>query len=165
MYSSSHTPRRCSKGIIIMAKKKRKKHPQRVQQIEQNKELDKKLKRGNLLRLACLIAVTAVVFGFYRLMMNFRFFGIVMIGYIAICTVAVFTYVIYNRGFSRKGLTEDMLPDSMTKEEKKEFIEDGERRLKKSRPLLIVVFAFAFTFVIDVIELVAIPLFKGMWGR
>ena len=148
-----------------MAKKKRKKRVQRVQQIEQNKELDKKLKRGNLIRLACLVIVTAAIFGFYRLMMNFPFFNIVMVGYLAVATVAIFTYVIYNRGFSRKGLTDDMLPDSMTKEEKKEFIEDGERRLKNSRPLLIVIFAFAFTFVIDAIELVAVPLFKGMWGR
>ena len=146
-----------------MAKRKRKKHPQGAEQIEQNKELDKKLMRGNIIRLAGLIIVTAVIFGFYRLMINSRFFGMIMVGYIAACTVAVFTYVFYNRGFSRKGLTEDMLPDSMTKEEKREFIEDGERRLKRSRPLLIVIFAFAFTFIIDAIELVAIPLFTGLW--
>lgn len=148
-----------------MAKKKRKKHIQKIQQIEHNKELDKKLKRGNLIRLACLVIVTAAVFGFYRIMMNFPFFKFVMWGYLAVATVAIFTYVIYNRGFSRKGLTADMLPDTMTKEEKQEFIEDGERRLKKSRPLLIVIFAFAFTFIIDAIELVAIPLFKGLWGQ
>lgn len=143
--------------------KRRRKHPQMWQQIEQNKELDKKLMRGNILRLAGLVITTAAIFGFYRLMMSSRFFGMIMIGYIAVCTVAVFTYVFYNRGFSRKGLTEDMLPDSMTKKEKKEFIEDGERRLKRSRPLLIVIFAFAFTFIIDAIELVAVPFFTGLW--
>ena len=80
-----------------------------------------------------------------------------------LAAAAILTYVIYNRGFSRRGLTPEMLPDTMTEEEKTEFIEDGVRRLKKSRPLLIVIFAFAFTFVYDVIELIAVPFFKELF--
>ena len=148
-----------------MAKKKRKHHVQKTALPQEKKPLDKKLMYGNIIRLACLIVVTAAVFGFYRIMMNSPFFVIVMWLYLGLATVAIFTYVIYNRGFSRKGLTSDMLPYTMTDEEKKEFIEDGERRIKKSRPLLIVVFAFVFTFIWEAIELVAIPLFKGMWGQ
>ena len=86
-----------------------------------------------------------------------------MIAYMTVAAAAILTYVIYNRGFSRKGVTEDMLPDSMTSEQKAEFIADGEQRLKKSRPLLIVIFAFAFTFIADVIELIAIPFLGGLF--
>jgi hypothetical protein len=57
-----------------------------------------------------------------------------------------------------------MLPDSMTQEEKEEFIEDGNRRIRKSRPLFVIVFAFAFTFSYDIIELFAVPLFKRFLG-
>ena len=147
-----------------MAKKKRRNPRVRDVQTNTSEKLDKKLMYGNLARLGGLVATTAAVFAFYRWMMRFYFFNIVLIAYLVAATVVILTYVIYNRGFSRKGLTEDMLPDTMTKEEKKEFIEDGERRIKRSRPLLIVIFAFVFTFVFDAIELVAIPLFKGLWG-
>ena len=147
-----------------MAKKKRRNPRVRDVQTNTSEKLDKKLMYGNLARLGGLVATTAAVFAFYRWMMRFYFFNIVLIAYLVAATVVILTYVIYNRGFSRKGLTEDMLPDTMTKEEKKEFIEDGEHRIKRSRPLLIVIFAFVFTFVFDAIELVAIPLFKGLWG-
>ena len=56
-----------------------------------------------------------------------------------------------------------MLPDTMSKEEKEDFIADGERRLKRSRPLLSVIFAFSFTFVYDIIELVAVPFIKELF--
>ena len=129
-----------------------------------SEKLDKSLMYGNLARLGGLVATTAAVFAFYRFMMRFYFFNMILVAYLVAATAAILAYVIYNRGFSRKGLTEDMLPDTMTQEEKTEFIEDGVRRIKRSRPLLIVIFAFAFTFVYDAIELFAIPLFKGLWG-
>ena len=45
-------------------------------------------------------------------------------------------YVIYNRGFSGKNVTPDMLPDTMTLEEKQQFIEDCKQRLQKSKWVL-----------------------------
>ncbi len=130
----------------------------------ESSQIDKRAMYGNIMRLLCLIAVTMVVLCVYRFLINRYYFEVVLIVYMVLATVSTFAYVIYNRGFSRRGLTPEMLPDSMSAEEKAEFIADGERRIKRSRPLLIVVVAFAFTFVFDIIELFAIPLFKGLLG-
>ena len=56
-----------------------------------------------------------------------------------------------------------MLPDTMSVEEKQEFIEDGEQRLRRSRPLLMVVLAFAFTCVAELVELIALPFLLGVF--
>ena len=44
------------------------------------------------------------------------------------------------------------------------FIEDGKYRLKKSKPLLILVIAFIFTFMLEAIELFALPFFADIFG-
>ncbi len=126
--------------------------------------MDKKTAARNVCRLLITIAVTMVIFCLYRYLINFYYFEIVLGIYMAVATVVIFTYVIYNRGFSRMGLTPEMLPDTMTEEEKAEFIEDGKQRLRKSRPLLILIFAFAFTFIFDILELFALPLVKELLG-
>lgn len=123
--------------------------------------VDKKTMYANILRLLILIAITLAVFLVYKILID-KYFYTVMITYMSITVAAVLAYVIYNRGFSRRGVTEEMLPDTMSKEEKQEFIEDGKRRLRRSRPLFMVIFAFAFTFVMDIIELCAIPFFRGL---
>ena len=143
-----------------MANKKRKK---KAAPAAEKKPIDKKLMYGNIIRLLVLIAVTMLVFGLYRFLLEMYYFKYVLSVYMSVATVAIFAYVIYNRGFSRKGLTPEMLPDSMSAEEKLEFIEDGNRRLRKSRPLLIIIFAFAFTFIFDAIELIAIPFIKELF--
>ena len=56
--------------------------------------------------------------------------------YMILFAAFAFTYVFYNRGFSRKKITPDMLPDSWSYAEKTEFIEDGKRRLEKSKWML-----------------------------
>ncbi|MBQ7335075.1 MAG: hypothetical protein IJW92_01195 [Clostridia bacterium] len=66
-------------------------------------------------------------------------------------------YVIYNRGFAGKGITPEMLPDTMSPEEKQEFIEDCRRRLKKSRWVLTILLPLIITFAIDIFYLFAIP--------
>ena len=136
-----------------MAKRKRKK-----QQNTEVNSADKQIAKANTLRLAVTVTVTLAVFLVYRLLMNTPYFHIVFIAYLVLATAAILGYVIYNRGFSRKGLTAEMLSPEWSEDKKRDFIEDGERRLKKSRPLLIVIIAFAFTFAIDIIELYTIPL-------
>ena len=162
MYRSPYPSRRRSQGILIMSKNKRRNTKRNVQ-VQEKKALDKKEIYGNIGRFVCLVVVTAIVFFTYRLLINQYYFEVTLTVYMVLAAAAILTYVIYNRGFSRRGLTPEMLPDTMTEEEKTEFIEDGVRRLKKSRPLLIVIFAFAFTFVYDVIELIAVPFFKELF--
>ena len=146
-----------------MARRSRKEIKAQQQAIAEQKLARKKLAtKKNLLTLAALIGTTATVFVVYRVLMNFRFFNIVLIVYMVLAALSVFTYVIYNRGMSRKGVTVEMLPSDWSEEQKREFIEDGERRLERSKPLLILIFAFMFTFVIDIIELVAVPMLRGL---
>ena len=146
-----------------MAKKKRRNHSPNTTEKQEKKPIDKRALCRNVLRLLVLVAVTLAVYIVYKVLID-RFFYPVVITYMTLTAVSVFAYVIYNRGFSRKGITPDMLPDSISDEEKESFIEDGKRRIKKSRPLFIVAFAFVFTLLMDLIELVTFPFLKGIFG-
>ncbi len=123
-------------------------------------------KKPNIGMILLLVFNTAVIFCFYRYMLNFRYFEIVLISYMVILAVLVLSYVIYNRGFSRSGVTFEMLPDSMTDEEKTLFIEDAQRRKKKSKWMIAFIFPFVFTFAIDAfswfIEDNIISILKGL---
>ncbi len=145
-----------------MAKKRKK--PQRLKKSEkkEKKPIDKRALMKNILRLLILVAVTLSVYVIYNVFVEMYFYP-VMISYTVLFSASVLAYVIYNRGFSRRGITAEMLPDTMSDEEKTEFIENGKRRIIKSRPLLMVVFAFAFTFIMDIISLYAIPFFAELF--
>lgn len=126
-------------------------------------EQSKQVKEAITLLLATILA-SVVVCGTYRFLFGFFYFEYVLFAYLAIETVAIASYVIYNRGFSRKGVTYDMLPLDWSDEKKKDFIEDGKRRLRKSRWLLVIIFAFLFTFAVDAFELVVFPFIFEMIG-
>ena len=130
---------------------------------EQKRERKKLATKKNFITLLELLGTIAVVFVTYRVLMNFRFFDVVLIIYMVLAAICVFTYVIYNRGMSRVNVTPEMLPDDWSDEQKQEFIDDGKRRLQRSKPLLMLTFAFAFTFCVDIIELVIIPMVKSWY--
>lgn len=131
---------------------------------KQKKEKSKtKINSYTVGMLLLLVAVTAVVFSVYRFFLQTPYFATVLIVYMVLCAATVFGYVIYNRGFSRKGITAEMLPDSWSEEKKTEFIEDGERRRKQSRWVLIPMFAFLFTFAVDMIELWVLPVIQNLF--
>ncbi len=129
------------------------------------KQISKRQMYGNLMRALCTIAITMVIFCLYRFLLDRLYFEFVLAAYMTVAAAVILAYVLYNRGFSRRGLTHEMLPDTMTKEQKEEFIADGERRLRRSRPLLMLIFAFAFTFVYDIIELFTIPFLKELFSK
>jgi Ca2+/Na+ antiporter len=105
-------------------------------------------------KLALIVVLnTIIIFGFYRLMLNFYYFEIVMGIYLALTAIFVFTYVIYNRGFTRRHITPDMLPDEWTEEQKNAYIADGVNRMQKSKWMLTVIFPLVLTFMFDCIEL------------
>lgn len=105
-------------------------------------------------KLALIVVInTILIFGFYRLMLNFYYFEIVMGFYLALTAIFTFAYVIYNRGFSRRNLTPEMLPEEWSEEQKTAYIEDGARRMKKSKWMLTVIFPLVLTFMFDCIEL------------
>lgn len=109
-------------------------------------------KKPNIKLFLLLLVNTAVVFGFYRFMLNYPHFEIVLFSYMALLTIFVLAYVIYNRGFSRNGITVDMLPDSMTPEEKVAFVEEAETRKRRSKWMITVIFPFVFTFGFDALS-------------
>jgi phosphotransferase system glucose/maltose/N-acetylglucosamine-specific IIC component len=56
----------------------------------------------------------------------------------------------YNRGFTRKGVTPDMLPDEWSDAKKEQFIEDGKARIKKSRWMLYIIVPLCFVFIVEI---------------
>ena len=100
-----------------------------------------------------LILNTVLFFGLYSILV--RVSGTVMMitlwTYFALTIAFSFTYIIYNRGFSRMNVTPEMLPASMSAEEKNEFIENGKQRLEKSKWMLLIIFPLMMTFHLDTV--------------
>ena len=89
---------------------------------------------------------------------------IITAAYWLILAVFAVAYVAYNRAFSRKGMTVDMLPDTWTFEEKQAFIDDGNARLEKSKWMLSVLIPFMITVMLDAIYLFTWPMVQGLFG-
>lgn len=81
-------------------------------------------------------------------------YAVLLLGFVS-------AYLIYNRFLYRKGITPDQLPDSMTDEQKQAFIEDGNRRLEKSKWMMLIILPLVLVFLIDAVQLfIWEPLFK-----
>lgn len=78
---------------------------------------------------------------------------VVTIAYMLIFGGFLIAYIAYNRAFTRKGITMDMLPDTWTEEKKRYYVEDGERRMKRSRWMLSVIIPFLVTFIAEALLL------------
>ena len=78
---------------------------------------------------------------------------IVMYGYMLAFGGFLVAYIAYNRAFTRKGVTVDMLPDSWSDEKKQEYVEDGVRRAEKSKWMLSVIIPFLITILADTLYL------------
>ena len=79
--------------------------------------------------------------------------------YVGVGAVLGLSFVIYNRGFAAKGITPEMLPDSMTPMEKQEYIEAAKLRLKKSRWMLTVLIPIILAIACDMLYLFVIQVF------
>lgn len=121
-------------------------------------------KKPNYGYIALLFINTAVIFGIYRYFLERPFFVYILAAYMVIFASFTLIFVIYNRGFSRKNITPEMLPDSMSDEEKHAFIEDGRRRLKKSRWMITVILPFAITFCLDCFSWFVTDLIEALTG-
>ena len=128
---------------------------------------DKKpIDKNKLRRLLILVLNTLLFFTVYRVLIyygdmtesTFASF-VTMVVYMVLLLGFVLGYLIYNRFLYRKGVTRDELPDDWSEEEKTAFIEDGERRLQKSKWLMLIIFPLIFTFLMDAIDLFIIDEF------
>ena len=128
----------------------------------------KPIDKNELRRLLILVLNTLLFFTVYRVLIyygdmtesTFASF-VTMVVYMVLLLGFVLGYLIYNRFLYRKGVTRDELPDDWSEEEKTAFIEDGERRLQKSKWLMLIIFPLIFTFLMDAIDLFIIdPFFR-----
>lgn len=89
----------------------------------------------------------------------------VMALYAAVGAGFLIAYIIYNRAFTRDNITPEMLPDTMSEHEKVAFIQSGVERKRKSKWMIVVLFAAFVPLAIDFLILNAIPaLFGGISG-
>ena len=84
---------------------------------------------------------------------------LVMLLYAALAVGFVLAYLIYNRFLYRKGVTPEQLPEDWSAERKVEFLADGERRLKRSKWMMLVIFPLIVTFLYDAIDLFLLDMF------
>ena len=139
--------------------RRKRKQPESVNAEELLKLEKRKENKKYLLPLALNSVVFLIAYWFF---MSQPFYKTVLWIYFALTLGSTLTYVVYNRAFTRKGVTPEMLPSSMSEEEKTEFIADGERRLKRSKWMLTIIFPLILTFFIDMFVLfVAEPLLSG----
>lgn len=120
--------------------------------------MEQKSKKGLY---AILLAVNTVLcFAIYRILLYYAGMTdntlpsfVVMVLYFALLLGFTLAYFIYNRFFYRKGLVAQQLPDAWSDEEKAAFLADGERRLQRSKWMILVIFPLIFTFLMDAIDL------------
>ena len=90
--------------------------------------------------------------------------AIVSVGYWVAFAVFLLIYVIYNRAFTRKKLTVDMLPREWTREQKEEYIANGKRRLEKSQWMLSLIIPLLIPIALDALYLFTLPLIQNLFG-
>lgn len=122
--------------------------------------------------LGCSVLSTFLYFGVVALsehmeaLITAQIMGIgIMVLYAAVGAGFLIAYIIYNRGFTRDNVTPEMLPDTMSEHEKVAFIQSGVERKRKSKWMIVVLFAAFVPLAIDFLILTAIPtLLGGMPG-
>lgn len=78
---------------------------------------------------------------------------ICMVVYMVCFTGLLVGYLVYNRVFFHKNVTEDMLPKEWSQEKKQAFLQDVRRRAEKSRWLLTLLIPFIFVFMAEALYL------------
>ena len=149
--------------------------PNRPPQEHKSRERKPATKEQKLLfglTLGCSVLSTLLYFGVVSLseyMESLRTAQIMGIGIMALyATIGagfLVAYIIYNRAFTRDNITPEMLPDTMSEHEKVAFIQSGVERKRKSKWMIVVLFAAFVPLAIDFLILTAIPtLFGAMLG-
>lgn len=126
-----------------------------------NKE---KTSKKNVITLCATVVVALLLLAFYYFSMNFEFFRFVMWGYMIALAALVIAYIIYNKGMYLKGVTEEMLPDEMSLEEKRALIDGAKRRLERSKWMIMLIIGFISTFAVEAVLLFVLPWIEGMIG-
>ncbi len=136
--------------------------------MQERPSFSKLWKENKSLRYLALLALNTVLFfGVYRVLLHYAelaedaFYSFcVMVLYMVLLVGFVLAYLIYNRFLYRKNLSEEDLPDTMSAEEKQDFIADGKRRLERSKWMMLFIFPLALVLLLDAAELFIFDLFR-----
>ena len=113
-------------------------------------------------RRALMLAMSTVcAMGFYFFLSSTSLWKVAVIIYVAVASVLIVAYFIVNRAFTGSGVTYEMLPDTMTHNEKEEYLADVADRERRSRPMLMVIFPVIVTLLIDLFRLFVLDGFFG----
>lgn len=115
----------------------------------------------NWKRALTLFISTACAMGLYFFLSSTPLWKVAVIAYIAVASVFIIAYFIVNRAFTGSGVTYEMLPDTMTREEKQEYLADVADRERRSRPMLMVIFPVVVTLLVDLFRLFVLDGFFG----
>ncbi len=89
---------------------------------------------------------------------------IVTLGYWLLFAGFTIAYVIYNRGFTQKDITAEMLPDSWDMARKTEFVENSKKRQERSRWMLSVIIPIMIPIALDAISLFTWPIIQNLFN-
>ena len=108
-------------------------------------------------RLAISLAINSILllFVYYgALALNIPIISIIVTwGYMLVFGGFLIAYIAYNRAFTRKEITMDMLPPDWSEQQKQDYINDGKIRMEKSRWMLSVIIPFLVTFMAEALYL------------
>jgi uncharacterized membrane protein (DUF373 family) len=124
-------------------------------------EMTPEVKR-RLIDVGIIFVVTVILLGIYYYYVQIWQFQMIFAIYMAVWAVFFIAYWVYNRGFSRKGVTPDMLPDEWSDAKKEQFIEDGKRRMKKSRWMIYIIAPLCFVFIVEMFLAFVWPTIYGV---
>lgn len=136
--------------------------------MQEKPSFSKLWKENKILRYLLVLALnTVLLFALYRVLLHYAdlaenalYSFVIMLIYMALLVGFVLGYLIYNRFLYRKNLTVEDLPDTMSDEEKQAFVEDGKRRLEKSKWMMLFIFPLALVLLFDAAELFIFDLFR-----
>lgn len=120
------------------------------------------LKRAAILVLNTMI-LTLIYFGTMGLGQPILSF-VVTGGYWLALAGFTIAYIMYNRGFSQKNITVEMLPDTWDTARKTEFVEAAQERYKKSRWMLSVIIPIMIPIALDAIYLFTWPIVQDLFN-
>ena len=105
-----------------------------------------------LLRILAMLAVTFVLLFFY-LFANRQAWTAVFWIYAAALTALGIAYISWNRGFTRMGVSRDMLPAAWDDAQKDRFLAEAATWRRQSRCLLYLIIPLCLTFLYDIVDL------------
>ncbi len=109
------------------------------------------------------------------LMLTFIYFGsmginqpilsiIVMVVYWLGFAGFLIAYIIYNRGFTQRGITEDMLPETWDREKKESYIASVKKREQDSKWMLSVIIPLMIPIALEAISLFTWPIIQDLFN-